>query len=137
MSEYNFTKKGNGTRSWLNNSSEREAWLGGSTAVQVDKQIFVSGMVGRNPNGSFPIELEQQVMNVFHMLRSVLAQFDASLKDVVRINITMSDPNAWRQISLLVRTFIQAAHPAFSISQMVPGIDKEAQIEIEVTAVKS
>jgi hypothetical protein len=49
----------------------------------------------------------------------------------------MSDPNAWRQISLLVRTFIEAAHSAFSISQMLPGIDKEAQIEIEITAVKS
>lgn len=64
-----------------------------SQAVKVGNMIFVSGQVGRSPEGEIPEDIEGQTRIALENLQRVLEHAGATLDDVVELHTFHTDMN--------------------------------------------
>jgi len=99
--------------------------VGYSRAVRVGTQIFVTGTVGRFPDGRYPPDAADQARQALRIIEASLVALGARLTDIAQ----------WQQIGAAHAEFFAAIRPASTMVQVAKLIDDEAQIEIEADAV--
>jgi 2-iminobutanoate/2-iminopropanoate deaminase len=108
-----------------------------SQAVVAGDLVFVSGTVGRNmATGTWPETIEEQAELALQNLAAVLTEAGASLDDVVKTTIWLTDPSHGARIAEAYGRAFPAPLPARS-APVVSGFPiPEALISIEAIAVR-
>ena len=108
-----------------------------SQAVVAGNFVFASGTVGRDmATGSWPETVEEQAELALQNLAVVLAEAHASLDDVVKTTVWLTDPSHGTRIADAYGRAFSAPLPARS-APVVSGFPiPEALISIEAIAVR-
>ncbi len=107
-----------------------------SQAIKVGNLLFVSGQAGYDDEGKV-VEggLLAQGEQAFANLRRALEAGGASLKDVVKVTIFVTDMQAqFKDVVELRRRFWSAPYPADTIAEVKGLYDPKVMIEIEAIA---
>lgn len=129
------TKK-SGMRSIFSSGSPWESIVGYSRAVRVGNVIEVAGttamdgevLVGKG-------DLYAQTVYVFKKIERILEEAGASLSDVVRTRMFVTNISQWEEAGRAHGEFFRDIKPVATMVEVSNLIDKELLIEIEVTAV--
>jgi len=111
--------------------------VGYSRAVKVGNTIEVSGTVAVDDNGK-TVGIDDayaQTRFIIQKIEKVLQQAGASLKDVVRTRMLVTDISRWEEYSKAHGEFFMGIFPCTSMIEVKGLIDPEYLIEIEVTAI--
>jgi enamine deaminase RidA (YjgF/YER057c/UK114 family) len=104
------------------------------------RMVFVAGMVGWDPDGVFRTdELAGQVRQALHNVVAVLAEAGAGPEHIVRMTWYLTDLDAYaaasREIGGAFREVIGSFDAAMTAVEVSRLVEKQAKVEIEVTAV--
>lgn len=100
--------------------------------------IFVSGIQAPQDDSHKVVtdDVEEQTKLVFEDIIKVLQQADATIDDVVKAVIYITDMNDFDKISAIRAEYFKNAMPVSTLVEANRFTRDGAQIEIEVTAVK-
>lgn len=99
--------------------------------------IFVSGQqVGKNENNeAITDDIEEQTELVFQAIEKTLQAAGASIDDVVKAQIFLTDINDFSKISAVRDKWFAKSKPVSTLLEVSSMTRKGAKIEVEVTAV--
>ncbi len=106
-----------------------------SQAVQVDKQLFVSGQIALDPaTGEVqPGDVESQTHLVMQNLKAILTASGASLDSVVKCTIYLKDLGNFAAVNEVYGSYFKTAPPARATVE-VSGLPKDVDVEIDAVA---
>lgn len=108
-----------------------------SQAVEVNKQLFISGQIPINPvTGELVSEdLKEQTVQSLENIKAVLKAANYSLQDVVKCELFISDMNNFNQINQIYAEYFTDQAPARACVE-VSRLPRDVKIEIAAVAVK-
>jgi enamine deaminase RidA (YjgF/YER057c/UK114 family) len=123
------------------NISSGAVWediVGYSRAVRVGNIIEVAGTVA-SENGEVVAKGDAYAQTVFILqkIEKALKEAGASLKDVVRTKLYVTDISQWEAIGRAHGEFFRTIKPASTMLEVKALIQPDYLIEIEVTAILS
>ncbi len=84
-----------------------------SAAVQTGNLLFLSGQVGMR-DGKIGEGIEEQTRMTMENIRDVLAQAGASLEDIVKVTVFISDMALWPKMNDVYKEYFPNDPPARS-----------------------
>ena len=123
----------------ISSGAKWEDIVGYSRAVRVGNMIEVAGTTAVDERGEIvgvdnPYE---QTKYILAKIESALIEAGASMKDVVRARMFVTDISKWEEIGKAHGEFFKEIKPAASMIEVKGLINPELLIEIEITAVLS
>ena len=115
--------------------SKFEKLAGYSRALVDAEWVFVSGTAGHNEDGTISTDPEEQTRQSLRTIARALEKADATLADIVRLNVYIADRQDVITVSkVLGETF---SDPRPTNTTIICGFPvEEIKVEIEVTARK-
>jgi enamine deaminase RidA (YjgF/YER057c/UK114 family) len=115
---------------------EWESTIGYARAVRVGSHIAVSGTTAAAPGGGVIGEgdVYAQAMAIFRKVESALAQAGASMSDVVRTRMFITNIDDWQALGRAHAEFFRDIRPAATMVEVTRLIDPRLLVEIEVDA---
>jgi enamine deaminase RidA (YjgF/YER057c/UK114 family) len=111
--------------------------IGYCRAVQVGKQLEVSGTVAADDNGAVGKgDPYVQTKFIIQKIQKVLQQAGYDLTDVVRTRMFVTDISRWEEVGRAHGEFFKDIKPATSMVEVSNLIDKDYMVEIEMTAIR-
>ena len=104
-----------------------------SAAVRTGNLLFVSGQVGMR-DGKVVEGIEEQTRATLENIRGVLAQADASLEDVVKVTVFITDMSLWPAMNDIYREYFPKDPPARSALGVSGLALPQLLVEIECVA---
>ena len=113
--------------------------VGYSRAVKIGNIIEVTGTVAVDENNNVigKGNAYEQTKFIIQKMERVLHQAGASLKDVVRTRMFVTDISRWEEYGKAHGEFFKDIKPCTSMIEIGSLIDKDYLIEIEATAILS
>jgi enamine deaminase RidA (YjgF/YER057c/UK114 family) len=103
--------------------------------VPAGAQVWVSGQVGAEPDGSVPEGVEAQARLAFRNVGRALACAGATWADVFKITVFMTDIGGLATVRAVRDRFVEAgAAPASTLVEVSALVRPELLIEIEAVA---
>jgi enamine deaminase RidA (YjgF/YER057c/UK114 family) len=112
-----------------------EARVGYCRAVRSGDLITVSGTVGIDPDGSYPLTVGDQARRALAIIRAALEALGGRLEDVVRTRMFVTDITSFDEVGQVHGEVFGAIRPATSMVEVSRLVDEAALIEIEADAV--
>lgn len=116
-----------------------ESFIGYSRAVRIGNAIEVSGTVAVDENSNLVGEgdVYLQTKYILEKISAALMQAGASINDVVRTRMFVTDISSWEQIGKAHGEVFRDIRPATAMIEVKGLIAPEYLIEIEATAIAS
>jgi reactive intermediate/imine deaminase len=114
-----------------------ESVVGYSRAVRVDNLVFVAGTTAADPSGGAVggDDIGAQARESLGRIQAALEEAGASLTDVVRTRIFVTDMSRWEEVGRAHGEFFGAIRPASTMVEVSGLIDPALLVEIEAVAV--
>lgn len=112
-----------------------------SQAVKVDlgvkSMVLVSGQIAMDADGNpvAPGDVEQQTRHIFENLKTVLAEAGATLDDVVKAQIFLTNMDQYPQAAAVRNEYFAESRPVSTLVEISRTVSDGCDIEIEVIAV--
>ncbi len=123
------------SRRLISSGSPFEEVAGYSRAVVDGRWVFVAGTSGF-ANGQIAEGVVEQTEQIFATLKPVLAEAGASLADVVRVRVYLTNPADFEVIAPILGKHFQGIRPA-NTTVACTLVDPRMKVEIEITALKA
>ncbi len=108
--------------------------------VEIDdtKLIFTTGQIALDNDGNvlYPDDPAKQTEYVFEALQTILQESGASLNDVVKTTIFLTDMNDFPKISPIRNNYFKNSEPVSTLVEVSKLVKPGCRVEIEVIAVK-
>ncbi len=124
-------------RTNISSGAKWEDIVGYSRLVKVNNQIFVTGTVAIDDDGNVIGENDfyEQTKFIIHKVEGILGKVGATLNDVVRTRMFVTDIAQWEEIGRAHGEFFGEIKPATTMVEISKLIAPEFLIEIEFEAI--
>lgn len=114
-----------------------ESFAGYSRAVRVGNGVYVSGTTASDEQGNVMGvgDPHAQTVYILQKIERALTEAGATLKDVVRTRMFVTDISRWQEVARAHAEFFGGIRPAATMVQVAKLIDDDHLVEIEVDAV--
>jgi enamine deaminase RidA (YjgF/YER057c/UK114 family) len=121
----------------VSSASPLEGEIGFSRAVRAGRHVFVAGTAPIGADGAMasPPDVYRQTKRCLEIVAAALAEAGATLDDVVRTRLMMTDVTKWREAARAHGEVFRVAKPAATFVEVSRFIDPSWLIEVEVDAV--
>jgi enamine deaminase RidA (YjgF/YER057c/UK114 family) len=133
--DINITVTTRNGRKCASSGSKWEPIMGYSRAVRHGNVIAVTGTVGVNANGTYPVAIGDQTRRSLDIIQAAIEALGGSLTHVIRTRMFVTDVTKWEEVARVHGEVFKEIRPATSILEVSRLIDKDAQIEIEADAI--
>jgi len=121
----------------ISSNSPYEPIIGFSRALRVGDTVYVSGTVGWGDDGRLagPGDVYAQARQAIRNIEKALTEAGASLRDVVRTRIYLTDISRWREAARAHGEAFGEIRPAATMVEVSALAEPEMLVEIEAVAV--
>lgn len=108
-----------------------------SQAIQTGNTLYLAGQIGIDPESGELVSdsLEIQVWQSMDNLQAVLQAAEFSMRDVVEVQVFLTDMNHFSRFNTLYKDYFFENPPARGVVE-VARLPLDAKVEIKMTAVK-
>jgi enamine deaminase RidA (YjgF/YER057c/UK114 family) len=110
---------------------------GYSRAVRIGNHVYVSGTTASDEKGNVFGENDPyaQTVYIIEKINRALMEAGASLEDVVRTRIFVTDISRWQEVARGHSQYFQDIRPASTMVEVKKLVDDKHLVEIEVDAI--
>jgi enamine deaminase RidA (YjgF/YER057c/UK114 family) len=125
------------SRTNYSSGSKWEDIIGYSRAVKVGNVIEVTGTVESGDDGNVVAKdnAYAQTKFIYQRIEDVLKRAGATMKDVVRVRMFVTDISRWQEYGKAHSEFFKEIKPCNTMVEVKALIEPEYLIEIEATAI--
>ena len=106
-----------------------------SQAVKVGNTIYLSGQIGLDPESMQLVDgIEAQIIRVFDNLQAVCEAAGATLNDIAKLNIFLTDLGNFATVNEVMGRYFQQPYPARAAIG-VAALPRGAQVEMDAILV--
>ncbi|QLF93783.1 RidA family protein [Pseudomonas sp. ABC1] len=106
-----------------------------SQAIKAGNTVYLSGQIPLDPASMTLVEgFEAQTVQVFENLKAVAEAAGGSLKDIVKLNIFLTDLGNFATVNEVMGRYFQQPYPARAAIG-IAALPKDAQVEMDAILV--
>ena len=115
--------------------SPLEDEIGFTRGLRVGNQIFISGTIGVEADGSVSIEAGRQAERCYELIKDHIEELGGHIGDVVRVRMFVTDIADGDAVSAAFTKALKPTRPCGTLVQIVALYGPQFKVEIEADAV--